>query len=134
MAPTPTHPHITRKHDQNQVEPQFEEDTEAEIAAMNAAAAAAMGASCARLTRLVHVIGLPAHRPDPSSPFFLPSSLSTDALNPPTPSNRHTDNPTHTGGGADFEDPAKAVDMRVVKKKTFDMPPMSVQDAVVCLD
>lgn len=33
-----------------------------------------------------------------------------------------------------FEDPAKAVDMRVVKKKSFDMPPMSVQDAIVCLD
>jgi hypothetical protein len=37
-------------------------------------------------------------------------------------------------GAGDFEDPAKAVDMRVVKKKSFDMPPMSVQDAIVCLD
>ena len=71
-----------------------------------------------------------AGRSGPFSPC-LPSSLSTDAPAHPFES---THQHPHTGGGADFEDPAKAVDMRVVKKKTFDMPPMSVQDAVVCLD
>lgn len=67
--------------DLEQAESPFEEDTEAEIAAMNAAANAVAGADA-----------------------------------------------------EDFEDPAKRVDMRVVKRKQFDMPPMSVQDAVVCLD
>ena len=60
--PSPWHQHspthITRKHTKKQVEPQFEEDTEAEIAAMNAAAAAAMGAY--RLSSVVYKGGHPA--------------------------------------------------------------------------
>ena len=32
-----------------------------------------------------------------------------------------------------FEDPANNIDMKVVKTKQFDMPPMSVKDAIVCL-
>lgn len=31
------------------------------------------------------------------------------------------------GQDGDFEDPAKAVDLRLVKTKSFDMPPMTVR-------
>jgi hypothetical protein len=65
-----------RKLGKRKVESPFEEDTEAEIAALNAAATTAAGGVA--------------------------------------------------GVGGDFEDPAKAVDMRVVKRKQFDMPPMTV--------
>lgn len=96
------------------MESQFEEDTEAEIAALNAAAAAAMGGGAAGgvrelMTRVSCTV------------IYTCSEVLIDS--------HHT-----IARIAQFEDPAKAVDMRVVKKKSFEMPPMSVQDAIVCLD
>ncbi len=78
-----------RKLGKRKAEGGFEEDAEAEIAALNAAAEAMAGVGGGGV------------------------------------------------GGADFEDPAKAVDMRVVKRKQFDMPPMAVsyflqKKGVVC--
>ncbi len=39
-----------------------------------------------------------------------------------------------SGAGGGFDDPTKQVDMKVVKRKEFDMPAMSTADAIVCLD